>query len=161
MLKKVLFAMTVSAIMTASALAIPLSASASSQDIISAAKAEIPTQCVMYGYKEDDGKGILNFRDNENYLDYDVKVDANTNKVLEVVITGSNISGSTNIVKTVEDIRNIILEAYPDAKDISIKTETEGNNTHYEAEFTTAKYRVEAKMNPVTGSFAQRELEYF
>lgn len=161
MLKKNFFAMTVSAIITAAALTSPISASANSQDIISAAKAEVPTQCVMYGYKEDDGKGVLNFRDNENYLDYDVKVDANTNKVLEVVITGSNISGSTTIVKTVEDIKNIILETYPDAKNIIIKTETEGNNTHYEAEFTTAKYHVEAKMNPVTGSFAQRELEYF
>ena len=65
------------------------------------------------------------------------------------------------MVKTPEDIRQIILEAYPDARNIVIKTEKEGNNVHYDVEFVTARYKVDADMNPVTGAFAKRELEYF
>ena len=65
------------------------------------------------------------------------------------------------MVKTPEDIRQIVLEAYPDARNIIIKTEKEGNNVHYDVEFITAIYKVEADMNPVTGAFAKRALEYF
>lgn len=161
MLKKVTLTLSALAFMTISAMTAPQTVFASPQEAVAAAKAEVPATCVMYGYKEEDGKSIINFRDNENYLDYDVEVNVTTNKVLEVDIIGSNISGSTNVVKTEEDIKAIILEAYPDAKNIQIKKEVEGNNTHYEADFSTEKYTVEAELNPVTGAFAKRELEYF
>ena len=65
------------------------------------------------------------------------------------------------MVKTPEDIRQIVLEAYPDARNIVIKTEIEGYNVLYVVEFISARYKVEADMNPVTGAFAKRELEYF
>ena len=143
--------------------AVAMAAPAKSQEIIAAARAEVPAAAVMYGYKEDakDGDAELNFRDNDAFLEYEVKVDLATKKVLEVEIKGSNSADSTMVTKTEADIKQIILEAYPDAQNILVKLDRDGNKAHYEANFTTAKYHVEAELNPVTGAFAKRELKYF
>ena len=161
MLKKLLVLLSMLAALAMSAVAFAAPAKSHQQMVIDAARAEVPAAAVFYGYKEEDGEAVLNFRDNDNYLEYEVEVILATTKVKEVEIKGSNIAGSTMMVKTPEDIRQIVLEAYPDARNIVIETEKEGNNVHYEVEFITARYKVEAKMNPVTGAFAKRELEYF
>lgn len=161
MFKKLLVLLSMLAALAMSAVAFAAPAKSHQQMVIDAARAEVPAAAVFYGYKEDDGEAVLNFRDNDNYLEYEVEVVLATDKVKEVEIKGSNIAGSTMMVKTPEDIRNIILEAYPDARNIVIETEKEGNNVHYDVEFITARYKVEADMNPVTGAFAKRELEYF
>jgi len=161
MFKKLLVLLSMLAALAMSAVAFAAPAKSHQQMVIDAARAEVPAAAVFYGYKEEDGEAVLNFRDNDNYLEYEVEVVLATTKVKEVEIKGSNIAGSTMMVKTPEDIRNIILEAYPDARNIVIETEKEGNNVHYDVEFVTARYKVEADMNPVTGAFAKRELEYF
>ncbi len=161
MLKKLTVLLSMLAVMAFAAVA--MAAPVKSQEIIAAARAEVPPAAVMYGYKEDvkDGDAELNFRDNDAFLEYEVKVDLATKKVLEVEIKGSNSADSTMVVKTEADIKQIILEAYPDAKNILITLDRDGNKAHYEAKFTTAKYYVEAELNPVTGAFAERELKYF
>lgn len=138
-------------------------AAAPAKDYVAAAREEIPAAAVMYGYKEDakDGDVEIKFRDNDTFLTYEVKLDMATKKVLEVEIKGSNSADSTTVVKTEADIRNIILEAYPDAQNILIKLDRDGKKAHYEAHFATAKYLVEADLNPVTGAFVERELKYF
>lgn len=161
MFKKLLVLLSMLAALAMSAVAFAAPAKSHQQMVIDAARAEVPAAAVFYGYKEEDGEAVLNFRDNDNYLEYEVEVVLATTKVKEVEIKGSNIAGSTMMVKTPEDIRNIILEAYPDARNIVIETEKEGNNVHYDVEFVTARYKVDAEMNPVTGAFAKRELEYF
>jgi opacity protein-like surface antigen len=161
MFKKLLVLLSMLAALAMSAVAFAAPAKSHQQMVIDVARAEVPAAAVFYGYREDDGEAVLNFRDNDNYLEYEVEVVLATAKVKEVEIKGSNIAGSTMMVKTPEDIRNIILEAYPDARNIVIETEKEGNNVHYDVEFITARYKVEADMNPVTGAFAKRELEYF
>lgn len=161
MFKKLLVLLSMLAALAMSAVAFAAPVKSHQQMVIDAARAEVPAAAVFYGYREDDGEAVLNFRDNDNYLEYEVEVVLATAKVKEVEIKGSNIAGSTMMVKTPEDIRNIILEAYPDARNIVIETEKEGNNVHYDVEFITARYKVEADMNPVTGAFAKRELEYF
>ena len=150
MFKKLLVLLSMLAALAMSAVTFAAPAKSHQQMVIDAARA-----------KEEDGEAVLNFRDNDNYLEYEVEVVLATTKVKEVEIKGSNIAGSTMMVKTPEDIRQIVLEAYPDAKNIVIKTEKEGNNVHYDVEFITARYKVDADMNPVTGAFAKRELEYF
>lgn len=161
MFKKLLVLLSMLAALAMSAVAFAAPAKSHQQMVIDAARAEVPAAAVFYGYKEEDGEAVLNFRDNDNYLEYEVEVILATTKVKEVEIKGSNIAGSTMMLKTPEDIRQIVLEAYPDARNIIIKTEKEGNNVHYDVEFITARYKVEADMNPVTGAFAKRELEYF
>ena len=59
------------------------------------------------------------------------------------------------------EIRSIVLGEYPDAQNIRIEVETDGNLRYYEAEFTTPKYKAELKINPHTGAICKRELEYF
>ncbi len=162
MLKKFILLVTALAVMAVSAVAMAAPTQGKQQSIIDAARTEVPAAAVMYGYKEDGDKTVLNFRDNDNYLEYEVEVITATAKVKEVEIKGSNIAGSTTIVKTAEDIKAIVLEAYPDAQNIVIETEKEGNNTYYEAKFSTPKYKkVEAKLNPVSGVFAEREVELY
>lgn len=160
MFKKALALVT---LVLAMAFATAAFAAVPSKDYVAAARAEIPAAAVMYGYKEDvkDGDVEIKFRDNDAFLTYEVKVDMATKKVLEVEIKGSNSADSTTVVKTEADIRNIILEAYPDAQNILIKLDRDGNKAHYEAHFATAKYLVEADLNPVTGAFVDRELKYF
>ena len=157
MFKKLVLLVSVLAAMAFSAVAMAAPAR-NSQEIIAAARAEVPAAAVMYGYKEDakDGDAELNFRDNDAFLEYEVKVDLVTKKVLEV-----EIKGSTTIVKTEAEIKQLILEAYPDAQNILVRLDRDGNKAHFDADFTTAKYKVEAKMNPVTGAFAKRELKYY
>ena len=159
MFKKLLVLLSMLAALAMSAVAFAAPAKSHQQMVIDAARAEVPAAAVFYVYKEEDGEAVLNFRDNDNYLESEVVLA--TTKVKKVEIKGSNIAGSTMMVKTPEDIRQIVLEAYPDARNIVIKTEKEGNNVHYDVEFVTARYKVDADMNPVTGAFAKRELEYF
>lgn len=162
MLKKIVLLVSMLAVMAFAAVAMAAPVR-NSQEIIAAARAEVPAAAVMYGYKEDakDGDAELNFRDNDAFLEYEVKVDLATKKVLEVEIKGSNSADSTTIVKTEAEIKQIILEAYPDAQNILVRLDRDGNKAHFDADFTTAKYKVEAKMNPVTGAFAKRELKYY
>lgn len=156
-MKKLCLLLSVLAMLLCSTVAL-----AAPADAIEAAKAEVPAGAVMYGIEEDDGKYEISFRDNETFRVYEVEVIAATNKVKEVEIKGSNIVGSTTIAKTPEDIKAIVLEAYPDAQNLVIKTEKEGNNTKYEAKFSTPKYKeVEIELNPVTGAFGKVELKYF
>lgn len=163
MFKKFVVLAAMLAMMAFAAVAMAAPSNLRSQEIIAAARTEVPAAAVMYGYKEDvkDGDAELNFRDNDNFLDYEVKVDLATKKVLEVEIKGSNSADSTTIVKTEAEIKQLILEAYPDAQNILVRLDRDGNRAHYDADFTTAKYKVEAKMNPVTGAFAKRELKYY
>lgn len=160
MFKKALALVT---LVLAMAFATAAFAAVPSQDYIAAAREEIPAAAVLYGYKEDakDGDVEIKFRDNDAFLTYEVKVDMATKKVLEVEIKGGNSADSTTVVKTEADIRNIILEAYPDAQHILVKLDRDGAKAHYEARFATAKYLVEADLNPVTGAFVKRELKYF
>ena len=123
MFKKLLVLLSMLAALAMSAVAFAAPAKSHQQMVIDAARAEVPAAAVFYGYKEEDGEAVLNFRDNDNYLEYEVEVVLATTKVKEVEIKGSNIAGSTMMVKTPEDIRQIVLEAYPDARNIVIKTE--------------------------------------
>ena len=116
MFKKLLVLLSMLAALAMSAVAFAAPAKSHQQMVIDAARAEVPAAAVFYGYKEEDGEAVLNFRDNDNYLEYEVEVVLATTKV---------------------------------------------NNVHYDVEFITARYKVEADMNPVTGAFAKRELEYF
>lgn len=131
------------------------------QQAIDAAKAELPEGVVMYGVAERDDEYVLNFRDNDTFLDYKVEVKSATAKVDEIEILGSNIPGSTVVKKTPAEIKAIILEAYPDASNIEVELEQEGSNKYYDVDFVTPKFKGDAKLNPVTGAFGKRELDYF
>ena len=109
MFKKLLVLLSMLAALAMSAVAFAAPAKSHQQMVIDAARAEVPAAAVFYGYKEEDGEAVLNFRDNDNYLEYEVEVVLATTKVKEVEIKGSNIAGSTMMVKTPEEIRQIVL----------------------------------------------------
>ena len=130
-------------------------------DAVEAAKTKLPESIVVLGYDEGQDTAIVNFRDPDNLLDYAVEVSMETGKVLRVHMEGASIHGSTIMTKSFEDIEAIILEEYPDAQEIIITTGQDGNNTYYEAVFVTDEFAAEAKLNPVTGAFSEREYVFF
>lgn len=132
------------------------------KEIKEAAKAEVPAGCVMVSYDESKPKVEIRFKDSKTLLTYELEVNKDTAKVEEMEILGANIAGSTNIVKSSDDIKKTIRETYPDVQSLDVGLVKDGqNNYKYEAKFSTEKYReVEAEFNPVTGVFTKREIKF-
>ena len=80
MFKKLLVLLSMLAALAMSAVAFAAPAKSHQQMVIDAARAEVPAAAVFYGYKEEDGEAVLNFRDNDNYLEYEVEVILATTK---------------------------------------------------------------------------------
>lgn len=158
MLKKVFAATAMLGVMLFSTSAF---AAVRGTDAVEAAKTKLPESIVVLGYDEGQDTAIVNFRDPDNLLDYAVEVSMETGKVLRMHMEGASIHGSTIMTKSFEDIEAIILEEYPDAQEIIITTGQDGNNTYYEAVFVTDEFAAEAKLNPVTGAFSEREYVFF
>ena len=66
-----------------------------------------------------------------------VKVATATSKIKEIEVKGATfVKGSTIINKTPADIERFVMAEYPDARNIVVTMDKEGNNSYYEAEFT-------------------------
>lgn len=133
---------------------------ASNNDAVAAAKAEVPANCKVVNYHLDDGKYDVDFKDAEGTR-YEVEVLALTNKVLEVEIDRMVYTKSANVVINQEQAKEIVLQAYPDAKNLSVFTDRDDNMVEYEVYFSTAKFRGQADVNPETGALGDVELKYY
>ena len=124
------------------------------------ARKEVPAQAVFYGIDNSNNKITVNFRNNETYKNYDVEVNQETGKVESLDINGSNFLGSTMKTKSEEDVKAAILAAFPDAQNIQVSYEKQGeNNMVYNATFETAKYsKVEAEVSPNTCAIGRQKL---
>ena len=125
------------------------------------ARAEVPPDAVYRGLKDDKDMVKFVFFDNNTLRSYEAVVLKSANTVQEVQIGGSNNPGSATVTKTPQSIEAIVLQEYPDAKNIEITLKKEGNLSHYEAVFATAKFsKAEVKLNPVTGAIGSQKLQY-
>lgn len=158
MLKKLLSATVALGVMLFSS---SVFAAVRGSDAVEAAKTKLPESIVVLGYDEGQDTAIVNFRDTESLLDYEVEVSLETGKVLKMDVEGASIHGSTIITKSYEDIEAIVLSEYPNAQEMFITTGQDGNNTYYDVVFTTDEYAAELKVNPVTGAFSEREYVFF
>lgn len=127
---------------------------------VATARTEVPKEAVLFGYKSEKNIDLLQFRDNDSYIEYKLVIDNVLNKILEMDIHGSNIPGSTTIKYTSTGIMDIVKKAYPDAKNIAIEQKQDGNNFYYEAGFDIKKGKVEAKLNPFTGAFGHTHINF-
>ncbi len=133
-----------------------------SRAAIEAAKAEIPATCNLIGYTTKGDESHITFQDPDTLEYYYVEVKTATAKVEEIEVKGATfIKGSTIINKTPADIELAVLDAYPDARNIVVSMDKDGNNSYYEAKFTTVKFKGEVKFNPATGAIFERELDYY
>ncbi len=130
-------------------------------DAINVAKEKLPPTIVVMGYDEEENTAIINFRDPDNLLDYEVEVGMESGKVLKMDVEGSSIPGSTVVTKSIEEIAEIVLGEYPNAREMLITLEKEGDRYFYEADFVTDEYAAELTINPVTGAFSEREYVFF
>ena len=158
MLKKVFAATAVLGVMLFSTSAF---ATVRGTDAIEVAKTKLPENIVVLGYDEGQDTAIVNFRNPDDLFDYAVEVSLETGKVLKMHMEGTSIHGSTIMTKSFEDIEALILAEYPDAQEIIITTGQDGNNTYYDAVFVTGEFAAEAKINPVTGAFSERDYVFF
>ena len=137
-------------------------AAVNAEQALQIARKEVPAESVVFGLKEDGPKFVVNFRDNALFRDYDVDVAVADGKVLALEIKGSNFVGSTMCTKTEADVKNAILAAYPDAKDIAVSFNQQGeNNKVYTATFNTAKFSsVDVEVSPVTCALGKCKMIY-
>ncbi len=129
---------------------------------VAAAKQEVPADCNYYGTKNEVGFYDVKYQSPSDLAYYDVLVSKTTAKIDHITISGSRFPGSVTINKTVADVKAIILGTYPDATNIVVekKVDTDKVLTIYEATFTTPKFTGMAKLNPATGAYGYRELNY-
>lgn len=132
------------------------------QAAIDAARAEVPVTCNLLGYTEEEGESKITFQDTTTLEYYYVDVITAIGKVKEIEVKGATfVKGSTVINKTPADIEALVKESYPDARNIVVELEKEGNNSYYEAKFVTDKFKAELDFNPATGVIIEREFEFY
>lgn len=133
------------------------------KEALAIAQPEVPQETVAYQLGVEAGTDVIlaRFRNNDTYVNYDIRMDANTGALISKDIIGSNYVGSTVVLKTEEDARKIALEAYPDAQDLVISTIKDDVNTYYEASFNTPKYiNAVLEISPATGAIGKHMLKY-
>ena len=156
MLKKLALTLAALGVVSYSAMAF----AAGSDAAIAAAKAEVPANSQIINSYVDDGKYKVHFKD--AYGDrYEVEVSTLTNKVLEVEIDRLVRTESRSVVITPEQAKEVVLKAYPDAKDVSVFTDRDDHKVEYDVYFSTDKFRGQADVNPETGALGDVELKYY
>ena len=148
---------------TTPAVAMSIKSSLSAKNAaVAAAKQEVPADCNYYGTKNEVNFYDVKYQSPSDLAYYNVLVDKATAKIDHITISGSRFPGSVTINKTVADVKAIILATYPDATDITVekKVDTDKVLTIYEATFKTPKFTGMAKLNPATGAYGYRELNY-
>lgn len=160
MLKKIAALLLLTALMSFSWTA---DAALKRKEAIAIAQPEVPPQATMYQLGVENGTNMIiaRFRNNDTYINYDIRMDAETGALISKDIIGSNYVGSTTVLKTEEDARQIALEAYPDAQNLTISTIKDDVNTYYEAFFNTPKFsEAVLEISPSTGAIGKHLLKY-
>ena len=156
MLKKLALTLAALGVVSYSAMAF----AAGSDAAIAAAKAEVPANSQIINSYVDDGKYKVHFKD--AYGDrYEVEVSTLTNKVLEVEIDRMVRTKATKAVLSPEQAQDLVLKAYPEAKNLSVYIDRDDNMVEYEVYFSTEKYRGQVDVNPETGALGDVELKYY
>ncbi len=61
---------------------------------------------------------------------------------------------------SINDVQELVLKAYPNAKIRSIELDEDHGFYEYEVKFSTPDFRGEVKVNPETGQIFEREHKY-
>ena len=112
----------------------------------------VPSESILVIYEKNEDETLITYLNEDLMTYYDFRFDMKAQS--------SNIIGSTLMVKSESDIKNIVISEYPQAKNLEITTEKTGVNICYKATFTTDKYVCVLKLNPVTGAIGEREFSY-
>lgn len=128
--------------------------------MLKAAEQVLPSEAEIVSLEEEGETTLLVYVDEATMTYYDLSFNTSTLRLEKLKAQSSNIIGSTMMSKTVEDIGKIVLQEYPEAVDLEIRTVKDGLNTYYKAAFDMAGYRAVLKLNPVTGAIGERELFY-
>ena len=156
MLKKLTLTLGALGIVASSAVAM----AAGNDAALVAAKAEVPAGCTVVSSYVDDNEYNVHFRDAAG-VRYEVEVSTLTNKVLEVEVDRVVPTKSSRTVLSPEEAKNVVLKAYPDAKNLSVFEDRDGALMEYEVYFSTDKFSGQADVNPETGNLGDVDLKYY
>lgn len=156
MLKKLALTLAALGVLSSSAMAF----AAGNEAAIAAAKAEVPANSEVINHYVDDGKYKVHFKD-ANGDRYEVEVSTATNKVIEVEIDKMVRTEAKTVVITPEQAKEVVLKAYPNARNVSVYTDRDDHKVEYEVYFSTDKFRGHADVNPETGALGDIELKYY
>ncbi len=92
---------------------------------------------------------------------YEIEINKVTEQVQEVKTRIKEKHGSNLVKLQVEDIKDIVLSEFPDAKIQEVELDIEANYKIYEVKFSTTNVKGEMEINPETGVVLEREIRYF
>lgn len=130
------------------------------KNMLEICKQHVPIDSILVIYEKNEDETLITYLNEEQMTYYDFRFDMETLDLLDMKAQSSNIIGSTMMEKSEEDIENIVILEYPQAKNLKITTEKTGVNTCYKVTFSTDEYNCVLKLNPVTGAIGEREFSY-
>ena len=102
----------------------------------------------------------VTFYDNAAKIKYEIEINKQTEKVIEVKTKLINDHGSNTVSLSRNDITEITLKEFPDAIIRKLRLTADDGYQVYEVKFTTATLRGELEINPETGAILERKLKY-
>lgn len=126
-----------------------------------AAARMVPSTATYVGGHYDDGDYEMKFYDNSARTEYEVSVSVSTNKVRKFSMEVQGVWGSSNVVLSENDARNVVLREYPQATVNFVKLDRDDGVYEYEAKFSLSDGSGEMKINPETGRILEKEIRYW
>lgn len=103
----------------------------------------------------------VKFYDSTTHTEYEVDVLQDSGAVRKFSMEAKALFGSSNIVLSTNDIQNLVLKEYPDARINRIHLDRDDYIYEYDVHFSTPNLRGEITYNPETGAVLEKELRYF
>lgn len=144
------------------ALAVSVTAFAALSDTFAREIAEkwVPNGAEYVMTRDHDNEFKVKFFDRSTNTSYEVEVSKWTESVSEIKTERVNDHGSANIRLNEADIKDIVLNEYPNAAITKIKLDRDDGFYKYEVKFHTNSVRGEMEINPETGAIIERDLDY-
>ena len=120
----------------------------------------VPAESKCVKTEIDDYKYELKFYNKDNTESYEIELNISDNTLVKFESELVFQSGSTNVVKTEEDIKSIVLTELPQANIISVYINIYDYLKEYKVNFTNGLYKGEYEINPETGVILERKFEY-
>ena len=124
------------------------------------ARQHVPQDAVLERIERDDGLMEYHFRSADRNVEYDVKINPETQTIVKVEYDVQKDRGSASVVLTEEQAKEAVLAIYPDAVITGVFLERDDRLQEYVVHFSTPDFAGKVDLNPETGDVLDRELDY-
>lgn len=102
----------------------------------------------------------VKFYDSNTNTEYEVEVLQN-GLIKEFSFDNKMLLGSNKVTLSEKDIKNLVLQDFPNAKIKKVKLEQDNGLYEYEVKFITNELQGEITFNPESGSILEKKLKYY